>query len=353
MGTTGFWQGKRVLVTGHTGFKGAWLTRWLVLSGADVAGYSLAPDSDPSLFELCGLSAQCKSTLGDVRDLAQLSDVVGSHRPEIVFHLAAQALVRRSYREPVNTYATNVLGTVNLLEALHQTRSARAIVVVTTDKCYENREWDWPYREVDSLGGRDPYSSSKACAELVAAAYRRSFFESGIVATARAGNVIGGGDWSEDRLLPDIVRGARDARSVLIRNPASTRPWQHVLEPLAGYRLLAERLWDEPRTFAEAWNFGPRDEGTKPVGQIAEQFVRALGAGSLELGTPDPSAPHEAGLLQLDAAKARTRLGWTPRLDIQGALQLTADWYKAYLADSTTALATLDDQIGKYEGLFA
>lgn len=353
MGTNGFWQGKRVLVTGHTGFKGAWLARWLVLSGAEVAGYALAPDSEPNLFESCGLGTHMQSTIGDVRDLAQLSAVIGSYRPEVVFHLAAQALVRRSYREPVDTYATNVLGTVNLLEALRQTASARAIVVVTTDKCYENREWEWAYREIDPLGGHDPYSSSKACAEIATAAYRRSFFENGIVATARAGNVIGGGDWSEDRLLPDIVRGAQTGRPVLIRNPASTRPWQHVLEPLAGYRLLAERLWDEPRTFAEAWNFGPRDDGTQPVGQIAERFVNALGAGSLELGSPNPSAPHEAGLLQLDAAKARTRLGWAPRLNIQSALQLTADWYRAYLADSTTALATLDDQIRSYEGLVA
>lgn len=346
-----FWRGKRVLVTGHTGFKGAWLTRWLVLSGAEVAGYSLAPETDPNLFDVTGLAKQCQSTLGDVRDLPLLSKVVSSYRPEIVFHMAAQALVRRSYREPVDTYATNVLGTVNVLEALRQTGSARAVVVVTTDKCYENREWEWAYREVDPLGGHDPYSSSKACAEIVATAYRRSFFENQIVATARAGNVIGGGDWSEDRLLPDIVRGVGSGKAVVIRNPASTRPWQHVLEPLSGYLLLAERVWNDPRTFADAWNFGPRDDDTQPVGEIARRFVEALGAGSLELGKPDPKAPHEAGLLQLDAAKARSRLGWTPRLGVDGALRLSAQWYKAYLADHTSALATLDAQIREYEAL--
>jgi CDP-glucose 4,6-dehydratase len=346
-----FWSGKRVLVTGHTGFKGAWLTRWLALLGAKVSGFALAPDQDPSLFELAKLDQCSNSTLGDIRDLAAVRRLVDSERPEIVLHLAAQSLVRRSYREPVETYATNVMGTVHLLEALRQAGTARAIVVVTSDKCYENREWHWGYREDDPMGGHDPYSSSKGCVEIVTAAYRRSFFGSVGIASARAGNVIGGGDWSEDRLFPDIVRGAMVKTPVQIRNPASTRPWQHVLEPLSGYLLLAERVWHAPEAHSEAYNFGPRDDGAQSVGDVAARFVRALGAGSVELGTPGPSAPHEAGLLELDTKKARSRLGWRPRLGIEDAIDYTARWYRAWLDDPSSARASLDAQIRQYASL--
>jgi len=353
MSAPSFWSKKRVLVSGHTGFKGAWLTRWLALLGAEVAGYALAPDAEPNLFELAALDECSMSTLADVRDREALGRAVTAQRPEIVFHLAAQSLVRRSYRQPVETYATNVMGTVHLLEALERVGSARAIVVVTSDKCYENREWQRGYREDDALGGHDPYSSSKGCAELVTAAWRRSFLEGKTLASARAGNVIGGGDWSEDRLLPDIVRGARANTPVLIRNPRSTRPWQHVLEPLSGYLLLAEKLWDHPADYAEAWNFGPRDDDTQAVGDVAQRFVRALGAGSLELGTPDPSAPHEASLLQLDASRARSRLGWRPRLGIDQAIDFTATWYRAWLDDPSSARKMLDLQIRHYESILS
>ncbi len=351
MTESGFWSRKRVLVTGHTGFKGSWLTRSLALKGASVAGYALAPDQTPSLFELALLEECCESTLGDVRDLESLTRSVHSARPEIVFHLAAQSLVRRSYQEPVETYATNVMGTVHLLEALRRVGSARAIVIVTSDKCYENREWHWGYRENDPMGGHDPYSSSKGCAELVTAAYRRSFLSEVGVVSARAGNVIGGGDWSEDRLIPDIVRGAKSGKPVVIRNPLSTRPWQHVLEPLGGYLLLAERAWHEPERYSEAWNFGPRDDGTQPVGEVATRFVDQLGAGKLEIATPDGAAPHEAKLLELDARKARARLGWRARLDIGAAIDLTAAWYRAWLSDARSARSMLDAQIHEYESL--
>ena len=346
-----FWSGRRVLVTGHTGFKGSWLTRWLAQAGADVAGLALPPEQTPSLFTLADLDSSCRSTLGDVRDRAAVDRVVNAHRPEIVFHLAAQALVRRSYREPVETYATNVMGTVHVLDALRRVDTAAAIVIVTSDKCYENREWAWGYRESDPMGGHDPYSSSKGCTELVAAAYRSSYFDGARIATARAGNVIGGGDWSEDRLLPDIVRSAQSGEPVVIRNPASTRPWQHVLDPLAGYLLLAQRLHAEPLRYAEGWNFGPRDSGTQPVGAIAEQFVQRLGRAKLELGKPDDAAPHEAGLLELDARKARTRLGWSPRLTIDRALDFTADWYRSWLDDPASCRTSLDSQLSEYERL--
>jgi len=346
-----FWANKRVLLTGHTGFKGSWLTRWLTLMGAQVTGFALAPDQTPSLFELADLGSCCDHQLGDVRDLQRVTEVVEAARPEIAIHMAAQSLVRRSYREPVDTYAVNVMGTVHLLEALRQTGTARSVVVVTSDKCYENREWSYGYREEDPMGGHDPYSSSKGCTELVTAAYRRSFFDDEGIASARAGNVIGGGDWSEDRLFPDIVRGARSGQPVVIRNPRSTRPWQHVLEPLSGYLLLAERVWHDPERFSEAFNFGPRDDGTQAVGDVATRFVAAMGAGRLELSPPDPSAVHEATLLELDARKARSKLGWQPRLDIDGAIELTARWYRAWLDDATRAREMLDAQIAEYQSL--
>ena len=277
----GFWQDRRVLVTGHTGFKGGWVSLWLHQLGAKVTGYALAPPSHPNLFEVARVGELVQSVQADIRDRARLSAVIGEFQPEIILHFAAQSLVRESYQTPVETFEVNVLGTANLLEAARSCRAVRAIVIVTSDKCYENREWLWPYRESESLGGHDPYSSSKACAELVTAAYRSSFFlESGsaLVATVRAGNVIGGGDWANDRLVPDIVRALLSGRHVSIRDPGAVRPWQHVLDPLHGYLLLAERLCSGQREFADAWNFGPTDDGMKPVSWFVERALSALWA---------------------------------------------------------------------------
>lgn len=348
-----FYSGKTVLVTGHTGFKGSWLSRWLTLMGSRVVGLSLEPEQQPNLFELAKLAEGMTSVIGDICDVGTLRRVIEDHRPEIVFHMAAQSLVRRSYREPVLTYETNVMGTVNLLEACRSAPSVRSVVVVTSDKCYENNEWPWGYREIDPLGGADPYSSSKACAEIVTAAYRRSFFSaqgSAGVASVRAGNVIGGGDWAEDRIVPDIVRGAKLGSEVVIRNPASTRPWQHVLEPLSGYLLVARRLHEQPSNHAEAWNFGPNPDDWLSVGELAKRFVAALGRGRLSLSVPQPGAPHEARLLALDCSKARTRLGWRPRLDFDSALRLTADWYRTHLESPGAERASLDRQIEEYSG---
>lgn len=356
MTASSFFAGRTVLVTGHTGFKGSWLCRWLALMGAKVVGFALPPEGSPNLFELARVADGMTSVIGDVRDAAAVHAVVAAHRPEIVLHLAAQALVRRSYREPVETYATNVMGTVHVLDACRRVGSARAIVVVTSDKCYENREWVWGYREDEAMGGYDPYSSSKGCAELVTAAYRRSFFAAGEaqVASGRAGNVIGGGDFAEDRLVPDIVRGAAADQPIVIRNPESTRPWQHVLEPLSGYLLLARRLVEAPAGHAEGWNFGPRDEDAIPALAIAEKLVRVLGRGRLEVVPPAlRGGPHEARLLKLDTSKARARLGWAPRLDIDRALTLTADWYRAWLDDPSACRATTDAQIRGYGEFFA
>ncbi len=328
-----FWRGKRVLITGHTGFKGGWLALWLKSLGAEVSGYALAPDTHPSLFESVGLrGAGIDHRLGDIRDLAALRAAMKAIRPEVVFHLAAQSLVRRSYTEPAETYATNVMGTVNLLEAVRQEPSAHAVVVVTSDKCYENRERDEGYRESEPMGGRDPYSSSKGCAELVTAAYRASYFEKGAaVASVRAGNVIGGGDWAPDRLIPDLCRAAKAKRAVRIRNPHAVRPWQHVLDPLAGYLQLAERLCTDGAKFAQAWNFGPADRDARPVSEVLDRVTKLWGDGLR--WEPDAGGhPHEAGLLRVDSTKARGELGWRPRLDLDQALQWTVDWYKADFA---------------------
>lgn len=351
-----FFAGRAVLVTGHTGFKGSWLCRWLALAGARVVGLALPPERAPNLFELARLEDGCTSVIGDIRDLATVEATVSAHRPEIVLHLAAQALVRRSYREPVETYATNVMGTVNVLEACRRVDSVRAIVVVTSDKCYENREWVWGYREDEPMGGHDPYSSSKGCAEIVTAAYRRSFFAaSGVqVASARAGNVIGGGDFAEDRLVPDIIRGAASGQPIVIRNPTSTRPWQHVLEPLAGYLTLAQRLVQSPAGHTEGWNFGPRDEDAIPALALAEKLVHTLGRGVLDVVPPEKrQGPHEARLLRLDTSKARALLGWAPRLDIDRALTMTAEWYRVWIEDPSSCRAALDRQIRAYEQLLA
>jgi CDP-glucose 4,6-dehydratase len=349
-----FYSDKTALVTGHTGFKGAWLCHLLKRLGARVSGFALAPEDKPSLFEIANVAHGMTSTLGDVRDLRALHEAFAAQRPEIVFHLAAQALVRKSYREPVETFSTNVMGTVNVLEAARACSSVRAVVIVTSDKCYENREWVWGYREEEPMGGFDPYSASKGCAELVTAAYRRSFFPSGAaVASARAGNVIGGGDWAEDRLIPDILRGVLADEPIEIRNPHATRPWQHVLDPLSGYLLLGQKLFQEGQAFAEGWNFGPSEVDSVPVGEVARRLVEILGRGTLELweNTPSEAAPHEAHALRLDCSKARSRLGWRPRLDFTTTLQMTAEWYRATIEDPTRASAMLDHQIDTYLSL--
>jgi len=328
--TQPFWRARRVLVTGHTGFKGGWLCSWLKSLGAEVTGYALPPATTPSLFEVAKVADGLRaSILGDIRDLARLKDVFAQAQPEVVLHLAAQPLVRASYIDPVETYSTNVLGTVNVLEAARGTPSVRAIVNVTSDKCYENREWVWGYREHEAMGGHDPYSSSKGCAELVAAAYRRSFNLP--LASARAGNVIGGGDWSADRLVPDILKALAAGSPVEIRNPNATRPWQHVLEPLRGYLMLAERVFQQPGEFADGWNFGPRDEDCQPVAAVVSALVDAWGGQASWRAQPG-AHPHEAGYLKLDSSKAHARLGWRPARSLAEGLALTVEWHRAWLA---------------------
>ena len=349
-----FWYGKRVLLTGHTGFKGSWLSLWLQSMGAEVIGYALAPPTKPSLFEVANVSSGMTSIIGDIRDLATLQKVFAEHRPEIVIHMAAQPLVRYSYLEPVETYSTNVMGAVNLLEAIRQTKSVKAVVNVTTDKCYENREWAWGYRENEAMGGFDPYSSSKGCAELVTAAYRNSYFhpekyhEHGVaIATGRAGNVIGGGDWAEDRLIPDTMRAIVSGQLVNIRNPHSIRPWQHVLEPLSGYLLLAQRLYEECPAFAEAWNFGPNDDDAKPVDWILDKLTKTWGEGaSWQLDKGDH--PHEAHYLKLDCSKAKSRLQWQPKWSLATAIEEICVWHKAHTAGADMQAMCLH-QIKQYE----
>jgi CDP-glucose 4,6-dehydratase len=335
--TNSFWQSRRVFVTGHTGFKGAWLCLLLQRLGARVHGFSLPPPTEPSLFEIAGVARQLeRDERGDVRDLTALTAAMRAARAEVVIHMAAQPLVRESYTDPVGTYATNVMGTVNFLEALRTVGSdVKAAVVVTTDKCYENREWAWGYREDEPMGGHDPYSSSKGCAELVTAAYRRSYFHSAgatSVASGRAGNVIGGGDWAKDRLIPDMIKAFAAGAPAIIRNPNSIRPWQHVLEPLAGYLTLAEKLAGaERQTLAEAWNFGPFDDDARPVQWIAERLAKLWGdRARWELSQDSTAQPHEAYYLKLDTSKARSRLGWRPRTDLATALEWIVTWYKCW-----------------------
>jgi CDP-glucose 4,6-dehydratase len=327
-----WWKGRRVFVTGHTGFKGSWLCMLLHHLGAEVHGYSLPPPTNPSLFDLARIGELTTTTIGDVRDLSAVQSALGQSKAPIVLHMAAQSLVRESYRDPVGTYSTNVMGTVNLLEAVRSAGDqVRAVVVVTTDKCYENREWVWGYRENEPMGGHDPYSNSKGCAELVTAAYRSSFFSktSTAVASARAGNVIGGGDWAADRLIPDMIKAFGRGDPVVIRSPKATRPWQLVLEPLTGYLTLAERLFDDGQSFAEPFNFGPRDTDARPVDWIVNRLVDHWGAGATwKLAAGEQ--PHEANYLKLDISRAGSRLGWTPRTDLGLALRWITDWYKAY-----------------------
>jgi CDP-glucose 4,6-dehydratase len=333
-----FWQRRKVLLTGHTGFKGSWLALWLQHLGSEVAGYALAPHTTPSLFSAANVAEGMTSVIGDLVDLPRLKDALSSHRPEIVLHLAAQSLVRASYRDPIGTYETNVLGTARVLEAVRSCDSVRAVVIVTTDKCYENREWVWPYRENDALGGHDPYSNSKACAELVTGAYRNSFFpleryaeHRVAVATARAGNVIGGGDWSADRLMADIVRAFETGATLQIRNPKATRPWQHVLEPLRGYLTLAEKLHEHGPKFSGAWNFGPHYNDAQPVEWIVEHLAsrwRSQDGNPPKWEIDRGQHPHEANMLKLDWTKASHELDWHPVLSLPEALDITLDWYQ-------------------------
>jgi len=346
------WVGRKVLLTGHTGFKGSWAALMLLARGASVVGYSLAPEStSQSLFQLSKLSADMESHFGDVADLAKLSAVVAEAKPEIVIHMAAQALVRRSYDAPVDTYRTNVLGSIHLLEAVRSCDNTAVVLNVTSDKCYENREWSWPYREADALGGHDPYSSSKACAELVTAAYAKSFLiDDGVqVATARAGNVIGGGDWAEDRLVPDAIRSFVAERPLMVRNPLAIRPWQHVVEANSGYLRLCERLASEPahRAF-DSWNFGPSADDARAVGDVADALVAGWG-GSAEWNVADTGAePHEARLLTLDSSKARSELGWRPRLNADDAVERTIAWYRSW-NDGADVRAVTMAEIADYE----
>lgn len=332
-----FWKNKKVFLTGHTGFKGSWLSIWLNNMDAKVSGYSLMPPTNPSLFEIAEVDKFVKNTYGDVRNLDSLKKSISEANPDIVIHMAAQSLVRTSYESPIETYSTNVMGTVNVLEAVRASKNVRSVVIVTTDKCYENREWDWGYRENEAMGGYDPYSNSKACAELATASYRSSFFNPDDynqhqvgVASARAGNVIGGGDWARDRLIPDLLHSVLEKKTLLIRNPNSIRPWQHVMEPLSGYLLLAQKLYSEGDKYSDAWNFGPNEIDAKPVSWIVDYLAQHW-EGNLSWQNDKQPHPHEANYLKLDISKAKNKLGWTPRTNLELALQLILEWFQAYI----------------------
>ncbi|QSV46141.1 CDP-glucose 4,6-dehydratase [Geobacter benzoatilyticus] len=349
-----FWQGKRVFVTGHTGFKGSWLCLWLHTLGAEISGYALAPPTEPSLFELARVGELVDSSVADVRDLDRLKTEMAKAAPEIVIHMAAQPLVRDSYKIPVDTYAVNVMGTVHLLEAVRCCPSVRAVVNVTTDKVYENREWVWGYRENEPFGGYDPYSNSKACSELVTAAYRSSYFNPGdygkhgvALASARAGNVIGGGDWATDRLIPDVIRAILAGEPVRIRNPHAIRPWQHVLEPLSGYLLLAQRLYEEGARYGEGWNFGPEEKDARPVEWLVRRICTLWGDDA-SYGIDKGDHPHEAHYLKLDCSKAGAELGWRPRWSLDSALESIVSWTKTYRDGGDLRRACLA-QIEAYE----
>lgn len=342
-----FWAGRRVFITGHTGFKGAWLALWLTELGAEVTGLALAPE-EPSLFSQIGLASLVTHIEGDIRDAALADRVVAEARPEVMFHMAAQPLVRLSYEQPLETFATNVQGTAHVLDACRRVEGLKAIVAVTSDKCYENREWVWPYRETDPLGGHDPYSASKAAAEIVIASYRNSFFNGptgALLASVRAGNVIGGGDWAKDRLVPDIVRAVAADQPVLIRSPKAVRPWQHVFEALGGYLLIAQRLLNGDRAIATAWNFGPAPTDTRPVSWIVERMIARWQRGTYQL--TDNSGKHEANLLKLDCSKAHAELGWRPSFDLATTIDRIIDWHQA-LEDGKDPLATSRSQLSDY-----
>jgi CDP-glucose 4,6-dehydratase len=351
-----FWAGKKILVTGYNGFKGSWLSLWLQTLDANVIGYALSPPTNPSLFDIADIGSGMVCIKGDVRDLEHLKAVMAQHHPEIVIHMAAQPLVKYSYINPVETYSTNVMGTVNLLEAIRASESVHVIVCITSDKCYENKEWFWGYRENERMGGHDPYSSSKGCAELVISAYRNSYFpvekyqNHGIsLASTRAGNVIGGGDWARDRLIPDIIRGLMEKRTVVIRNPNAIRPWQHVLEPLGGYLLLTEQLWERGPEMGQAWNFGPNDEEVRPVSWIAD-YLTELWKDDACWELDSGSHPHEDTYLKLDCSKAKTVLGWAPRLRLPTALEWIVKWYQGWQEGCNMRRLSVA-QIDRYEAI--
>ncbi len=324
-----FWKGKRVFLTGHTGFKGSWLSLWLSSMGSTVKGFALEPDTNPAIFNVARVSSVLENEIGDIRNFEAISKSIKIFNPDILIHMAAQPLVRLSYSQPVETYSSNVMGTVHVLEAARKCPNLKAIVSVTTDKVYENQEWVWGYRENDPIGGYDPYSSSKGCAELVTSAYRRSFFsssESPSIASARAGNVIGGGDWSADRLIPDILKALEKGESLVVRNPLATRPWQHVLEPLSGYLMLAENLYHDGKQYAEAWNFGPDKKDCKSVNWILNQMVFLYGGNSSWKLDENPN-PHEAQFLKLDCSKAKERLFWVPKWGINEVIEKIVNWH--------------------------
>jgi len=355
--TPEFWKNKKVFLTGHTGFKGSWFSSWLKKLGAEVTGYSLNPPTKPSLFELLDVKKGMEHIVGDIRDLEKLAEAISSTNPHIIIHMAAQSLVRLSYDQPVDTYMTNVIGTANLFEAVRTNPGdVRCVLNITSDKCYENREWERGYTENDAMGGYDPYSSSKGCAELVTSAYRRSFFNSerykdhGIsIASARAGNVIGGGDWAKDRLITDIMNSYLKGMSVEIRNPHAVRPWQHVLEPLSGYLSLCEHMWTDGTSYAEGWNFGPEIESAKTVSWIVEEIGKLLGEDFDWEIDKDPG-PHEAKALYLDSTKAKERLDWSQQLSLEKTLEWIVDWYREYKSDGDLAKIT-NQQIADYQAL--
>lgn len=355
-----FWKNRKVFITGHTGFKGSWLTIWLEKMGAVVTGYSLPPNTNPSLFELAQVEKNITSLYGDIRDYENLKKAIQIAEPEVVLHLAAQPLVRESYLDPISTYSTNVMGTVHLLDSVRHTPSVRSVVIVTSDKCYENKEWPWAYRENEPMGGFDPYSNSKGCSELVTSSYRSSFFnlknfESHKVgvASARAGNVIGGGDWAKDRLVPDILKSFETSNDVVIRNPLAIRPWQHVLEPLSGYLLLAQALYSQGPKFADAWNFGPNEDEVNTVESIVKTMCSMWGDTARYKIQSESNQPHEAFYLKLDSSKARMLLPWQPRWTLKKALQNTIDWHRSFLTNKTQLKEICHQQISLYESDFS
>ena len=352
--TPSFWKGKRVLVTGHTGFKGGWLTLWLQNVGAEVTGFSINIPSEPSFYKVARVHQDVNSLRGDIRDFDCLKNVIEKHRPEIVIHMAALPLVRHSYKYPLDTLSTNILGSIHVLEAIRQSGGVRVVINVTSDKCYENREWVWGYRETDPMGGHDPYSSSKGCSELITAAYRQSFFRSSVnteptvaLSSARAGNVIGGGDWSQDRLIPDMVRSFVNKRPIVIRSPGAIRPWQHVLDPLNGYMILAEKLWEQGESFADSWNFGPNENDSCSVAKIADQVIVEWGE-EVTWEKDTQSSAHEATQLKLDCSKAKNSLGWVPSWIFEKTIHKTVEWYKAHLKGHEMRSFSLQ-QISEYQ----
>jgi CDP-glucose 4,6-dehydratase len=345
-----FWKNKKVFITGHTGFKGSWLSLWLQSAGADIVGYALTPPTQPNLFTDAGVESGMTSIVGDILDAALLKQTVMTHQPDILIHMAAQTVVRTSYENPVETYATNVMGTVNILEAVRATPSVKAFVNVTTDKCYDNKEWMWGYRETDALGGYDPYSNSKACSELVTSAYRNSFFSHGAaIATGRAGNVVGGGDWTKDQLIPDIFRALIAGQPIVLRSPNAVRPWQFVMEPLDGYLTLAEHLWEGGAQYAEGWNFGPSYEDAQNVEWIAKKIAGLWGKNA-QIKIDSGEHPHEAGYLKLDASKSIARLQWHPKLRLAQSLEWIVEWYTTYQKKGNITELTRE-QIARYSNL--